>query len=959
MQTNFFAEGQFKIFAPVKFHFRHRVLLALFAIGVCCSKWTLAQTFTEVASGTHNMTGIAASIAATSGSFVLADFEGNDGDLDLLGRNTTNNGLVFWRHNGNATNWTQLSGASNPFNSITYGVANANNFTAGNIAVLDADNDGDLDVYNRGTNELYRNGSGTFTVVTGASNPMNGIAATLANATSVFLVADFDGDGDKDLVGRPLTLPGSLVFWRNNAGVWSQITGAANPFNGINIAAAGDFSTTNLALVDADGNGSIDIYNRGSNALIKNTAGTYAVATGAGNPMDAIAATLAPFASTFITADLDSDGDLDVLGRNASSNGLTYWQKGAGSVWTQLTGANNPFNNIVISAAADFTQLSVGVVDVEKDGDADVFNNGKQSVYRQEGVAPTLNSFTPILNATNVLPASNLSFTFSEAVKLGSGAAGSGSLTGTGDFTIRLLADNSLLERVNVVTNAARISGAGTTTLTIDPVSLLPPGVQVYVEIGSNAVLSNTSNLAFQGVNQTNVIRFSTLALPIISGQPAAVTSCLLSGVSFGITASGTGISWQWQQSDQIGFASPTVLANAGVYSGVNTATLAISDNSGLGGKYFRCVVTNGAGSVNSSPALLTTTTSTLPASAFTLTQNVSSANLFQNGSCSLLGRVVPNGASPIAGNATFKSWVQPTVPIYKSIHFVQRHYEILPSANAGTATGRVTLYFSQADFDAFNNSPGTLDLPANPTDNNGKQNLRISKLSGTSSDGSGLPQTYPGIGELINPADADIVWNPALLMWEVSFDAIGFSGFFVQTTGIVLPISVITFSATPVANGQVKIVWKVAEQEDVKHYAVQRSFQGNAFETVAVLQNTNDVNYGYLDDASQVPYATIYYRLKILEKDGKESFSKVVAVRNNRSVTKVLLFPNPVRQSLVITVPNFQKPLLAKLHNMQGQVLKTFIIASHKQTIDLSNLAAGIYQLKLEDGTLLRVVKE
>jgi hypothetical protein len=195
--------------------------------------------------------------------------------------------------------------------------------------------------------------------------------------------------------------------------------------------------------------------------------------------------------------------------------------------------------------------------------------------------------------------------------------------------------------------------------------------------------------------------------------------------------------------------------------------------------------------------------------------------------------------------------------------------------------------------------------------------------------------------------------------MWEVSFDAIGFSGFFVQTTGIVLPISVITFSATPVANGQVKIDWKVAEQEDVKHYAVQRSFQGNAFETVAVLQNTNDVNYGYLDDASQVPYATIYYRLMIVEKDGKESFSKVVAVRNNRSVTKVLLFPNPVRQSLVITVPNFQKPLLAKLHNMQGQVLKTFIIASHKQTIDLSNLAAGIYQLKLEDGTLLRVVKE
>jgi hypothetical protein len=44
----------------------------------------------------------------------------------------------------------------------------------------------------------------------------------------------------------------------------------------------------------------------------------------------------------------------------------------------------------------------------------------------------------------------------------------------------------------------------------------------------------------------------------------------------------------------------------------------------------------------------------------------------------------------------------------------VQRHYEIAPTNNASTATGRVTLYFTQAEFTNFNNDPlSVLDLPA------------------------------------------------------------------------------------------------------------------------------------------------------------------------------------------------------------------------------------------------------
>src|SRR4029079_2523263 len=92
---------------------------------------------------------------------------------------------------------------------------------------------------------------------------------------------------------------------------------------------------------------------------------------------------------------------------------------------------------------------------------------------------------------------------------------------------------------------------------------------------------------------------------PNITGQPAASTACDSLPVSFTVTASGGSLTYQWQESANAGFTSPTNLTNTGVYSNTTTATLNISRNSGLNGKYYRAVITNPGGTVNSNGALL------------------------------------------------------------------------------------------------------------------------------------------------------------------------------------------------------------------------------------------------------------------------------------------------------------------------------------------------------------------
>lgn len=197
---------------------------------------------------------------------------------------------------------------------------------------------------------------------------------------------------------------------------------------------------------------------------------------------------------------------------------------------------------------------------------------------------------------------------------------------------------------------------------------------------------------------------------------------------------------------------------------------------------------------------------------------------------CQLLANVISNSNNPVAGATTTKVWLESNQPS----GFVKRHYEITPSNNASTASGRVTLYFTQTEFNDFNRGrPITSQLPSYSDDNYRKPNLLIEKRSGTSNDGTGLPTSYTGAAETINPNDADIVWNRDYSMWEVSFDVTsGFSGFFVKTQENALSVDFGNISAS-VKNGQLQVNWQTLAETNNKEFIVEASADGKFFKKI------------------------------------------------------------------------------------------------------------------------------
>jgi hypothetical protein len=305
-------------------------------------------------------------------SVFAADMD-NDGDMDILSASQSDDTIAWYESDGNA----------NPSWSASDIATNAEG--AKSVFAADMDNDGDMDIlsasYSDSTIAWYEN-DGTADPSWTASD----IATSADGAWSVF-AADMDSDGDMDIVSASM-LDDTIAWYEND--------GAADPsWSASDIATSADGARSVFA-ADMDNDGDMDIL---SASLFDDTIAWYEN-DGSTDPSWAASdiAESADGARSVFAADIDNDGDMDILSASQIDNTIA---------WYENDGAADPsWTASDIATSADGA-WSVFAADMDNDGDMDVLS----ASYSDDTIAWYENtatfSFDPTWTASDIATSAN------------------------------------------------------------------------------------------------------------------------------------------------------------------------------------------------------------------------------------------------------------------------------------------------------------------------------------------------------------------------------------------------------------------------------------------------------------------------------------------------------------------------------------------------------------------------
>lgn len=180
-----------------------------------------------------------------------------------------------------------------------------------------------------------------------------------------------------------------------------------------------------------------------------------------------------------------------------------------------------------------------------------------------------------------------------------------------------------------------------------------------------------------------------------------------------------------------------------------------------------------------------------------------------------------------------------------------------------------------------------------------------------------------------------------------------------------VLSVKLVSFTA--VKNGEaVKLNWNTQNEKDINRYDVQRSTNGSDFVTIGrVASNATAQTNSYAYADGQSLKSTVFYRLAIVDQEGKVSYSKVVVITNT-SVNSVNVLPNPSRGNATVQVISTVSGTASiRILNIAGGVVAKQQSALNAGTNSIalesvSALANGVYNVEVVInglGTITRLV--
>jgi Secretion system C-terminal sorting domain len=173
------------------------------------------------------------------------------------------------------------------------------------------------------------------------------------------------------------------------------------------------------------------------------------------------------------------------------------------------------------------------------------------------------------------------------------------------------------------------------------------------------------------------------------------------------------------------------------------------------------------------------------------------------------------------------------------------------------------------------------------------------------------------------------------------------------------LRISLSSFTGDKLADGSIKLKWTTESEHNNSYFEVEKSSNGYDFFAISKVfskgNSSHQVNYEYTDYGPN--FTNTYYRLKSVDNNGVETYSKVVLILDKKATNILYVYPNPANDFATVSSNILLKEI--SLYNMSNQlILEKKLQSVNSYQLLLSTLPRGIYMIKASTGKDILISK-
>ena len=166
------------------------------------------------------------------------------------------------------------------------------------------------------------------------------------------------------------------------------------------------------------------------------------------------------------------------------------------------------------------------------------------------------------------------------------------------------------------------------------------------------------------------------------------------------------------------------------------------------------------------------------------------------------------------------------------------------------------------------------------------------------------------------------------------------------------LPLTLLDFNGR-YSDKSVILSWSTEREINTQYFTVEKSFDQVSFiplTNITASGNAQPHTYRYTNRSSL--NGINYYRLKMVDADGRFTYSKIIAIDapvNNA----IMVYPNPVKDKLFIRLAGIAGPTEISVADARGSVLKRLQVqaGTTDATVDTAHLPAGVYSISFQNG--------